>query len=418
MAIYAPVYKPRGPTPGSGAYETKKRKRGQQDSAVQHDSPDSPEPASPLRDLSSHPVNSTDPYFVAGLSRQDNLPLFPFPHAPVKTSSAPKVPLEDELAALNPPLLSVALRKDDGNASLKQRHLDNLTAILHQCMLRGDWRRASRVWGLLVRTEVNGRGVDLRQHGRWGIGAEILMRRSETLDPPPELEITSLEDLTLDDEDTADPLAPEGTVSGIESDEGFALARSYYERLILQYPHTPRTQRTINAAVFYPALFNVWVYEVQARHKRIRAQASKRQSRGSVGVEGDVTASIDENTIASTEAELTDALSLAHRMDEVLANPPYDSSIPLLQLRGMIGLWLVDLHDDAAKVGRRLSSERDEGDLDGRHEARLDSDRHFASARKERERGVALLRKVKNAGGRGKEVQRVLSGLGEVDGKS
>ncbi|OQO05422.1 hypothetical protein B0A48_09190 [Cryoendolithus antarcticus] len=414
MAIYAPVYKPRGPTPGSLAHETKKRKRGQPDSPFQDDPSESPEPASPLRDLSSHPVDSTDPYFVAGLSRQDKLPLFPFPHAPLKTPSAPKVPLEDELAALNPPLLSVALRKDNGNASLKQRHLDNLTAILHQCMLRGDWQRASRVWGLLLRTEVNGRGVDLRQHGRWGIGAEILMRRSEVREPPPELDIPSLEDLTLDDQDAADLTAHKGTPSGLENYHGFALARSYYERLILQYPHTPRTQRTINATVFYPALFNVWIYEVQARHKRNRVQSSKRRSLDSVHAEGDNEPSTDGDTGVSTEAELNDALALAHRMDEVLANPPYDSSTPLLQLRGMIGLWLMDLHDDVAKALRRLSIERDEGDLDGRYEARLDYEGHLTAARKERAKGVALLRKVRDVGAGGKEVERVLSGVGEV----
>ncbi|OQO02557.1 hypothetical protein B0A48_12085 [Cryoendolithus antarcticus] len=416
MAVYAPVYKPRGPTPGSLAHEAKKRKRGQRDSPAQHDPSDSPEPASPLRDLSSHPVNSTDPYFVAGLSRQDNLPLFPFPHAPVKTPSAPKIPLVDELAALNPPLLSVAPRKDDGNASLKQRHLDNLTAILHQCMLRGDWQGASRVWGLLVRTEINGRGVDLRQHGRWGIGAEILMQRSKAQEPPPELEITSLEDLTLDDQDAADRAVHKGTASSPERDEGFALARSYYERLILQYPHTPRTQRTINATVFYPALFNVWIYEVQGRHGRNRVQTSKRRSLDSVDAEREIGTSVGSDTATSTQTELNDALAIAHRMDEVLASPPYDSSIPLLQLRGMIGLWLVDLHDDAAKALRSLSAERDEGDFDGRHEARLDSDRHLAAARKERERGVALLRKVRDAGSGGTELGRVLSGLGEAQG--
>ncbi|KAK6432961.1 hypothetical protein LTR95_010869 [Oleoguttula sp. CCFEE 5521] len=414
MAIYAPVYEPRGPTPGSLAHETKKRKRGQQDSPAQHDPSDSPKPASPLRDLSSHPVNSTDPYFVAGLPRQDNPPLFPFPHAPVKTPSAPKDPLEAELAALNPPLLSVAPRKEDGNASLKQRHLDNLTAILHQCMLRGDWQRASRVWGLLVRTEINGRGVDLRQHGRCGIGAEILMRRSKAQEPPPAPEITSLEDLTLDDQDATDFAARKGTPPGSENDVGFALARSYYERLILQYPHTPRTQRTINATVFYPTLFNVWIYEISGRHKRKRDQTAKRRSLDSVHAAGDDDTSTDSDTSVSMEAELSDVLVLAHRMDEVLANPPYDSSTPLLQLRGMIGLWLVDLHDDVAKALRRLSIERDEGDLDGRYEARLDSDRHIAAARKERARGVALLGKVRDAGGGGKEVGRVLSGLGEA----
>nr|OQO27820.1 hypothetical protein B0A51_04655 [Rachicladosporium sp. CCFEE 5018] len=414
MAIYAPVYKPRGPTPGSLAHETKKRKRGQPDSPFQDDPSDSPEPASPLRDLSSHPVDRTDPYFVAELLRQDNLPLFPFPHAPVKTPSAPTFPLEDELAALNPPLLSVVPRKYDGNASLKQRHLDNLTAILHQCILRDDWQRASRVWGLLVRTEINGRGVDLRQHGRWGIGAEILMRRLQAQDPPLEPEITLLEDLTLDDHHAIDLAVHKGTPPSPNNDEGFALARSYYERLVLQYPHTPRTQRTINATVFYPALFNSWIYEVQTRHKRNQVQWSKRRSLDSVHAEGDDEPSTDSDTGVPMEAELNDALALAHRMDEVLANPLYDSSTPLLQLRGMIGLWLVDLHDDVAKALRRLSIERDEGHLDGRYEARLDSDRHLTAARKERARGVALLRKVRDAGAGGKEVERVLSGVGEV----
>ena len=119
----------------------------------------------------------------------------------------------------------------------------------------------------------------------------------------------------------------------------------------MQYPYTQYTRHTINAQIFYPALLNVWVYEVQDRSRRLRKSRPQQ----------------DESTVSSSQAsdngseptsrkhtretrrqELEEALPIAQRMDELMVSPPYDSSVELLRLRGMVGLWIADLHASTA----------------------------------------------------------------------
>ncbi|KYG45666.1 hypothetical protein M433DRAFT_42802, partial [Acidomyces richmondensis BFW] len=229
-------------------------------------------------------------YHVAGYPRQAELPPAPFPHASINPRTrADKETVEEELAALNPPLYAPRRALDDSSTSLKRQHVENLTTILHTCMLKGDWQRATRAWGLLLRTEVAGRGMDVRRHGRWGIGAELLMRNS------------------------------------INVQDGFKLAREYYERLILQYPHTPHSQET-SSLVFYPALFNIWIYEVQNRYRVLS--------------ENDVD---HMSELILRRQELEDALPISQRMDDLIRSPPYDTNVELLKLRAMVALWVSDL---------------------------------------------------------------------------
>ena len=61
--------------------------------------------------------------------------------------------------------------------SLRSRHLSTLTAILHRCLLEGDIPRAFRAWAMLLRVEVNGAPISLRNSTYWGIGAELLILR-------------------------------------------------------------------------------------------------------------------------------------------------------------------------------------------------------------------------------------------------
>jgi hypothetical protein len=41
--------------------------------------------------------------------------------------------------------------------------------------------------------------------------------------------------------------------------------------------------------------------------------------------------------------ELAQAREIANRMDQLIISPPFDKHAELLQLRGMVGLWLGDL---------------------------------------------------------------------------
>lgn len=407
MSTFAPVYRP---TKGQQAFltleqkrEAKKRKRDEESDESSAEQSSDSDDAKPYSVVASAPsVKKTDPYHVAGVSREHPLPRYPFPHAPVKSSDVPRRSSQEELAAVNPPLYVPKAEVDNQSTSLKRKHLDNITVILHRCMLKGDWERASRAWGLLARTEVGGLGIDVRQHGRWGIGAEILMRREKRKVP---------------EKSTADRRESEGDMSSLHNvaddtaivqpahqlaDEGFKLAREYYERLVLQYPHTPHAQHTVNAKVFYPALFNIWVYEVQARYQRLRDEAvqARRSSLHSVSSEHD-----DEHTSPSRTAtsrdlasrEIADATPIAERLDELLLSPPYDISEPLLRLRGMIGLWLSDLYKSLTNVGSKRSDGYSSSPIrDYRNEYvdRVTTAQNRQKASAERRRAKELLAKI------------------------
>ncbi|KAK3634681.1 hypothetical protein LTR56_015108 [Elasticomyces elasticus] len=368
MSIFDPVYRP---NKGQGFLARKQatdRKRKREE--LEEDSNDDggvvdlkSTSATPRQSGSAfnHPVNRTDPYHVAGYSRQDDLPPPPFPHAAVR-SREPYLKIEEELAALNPPI-RLSTRENAKPTSLQRRHVDNLTTLLHTCILRGDWERASRAWSLLLRTEIYGGSMDLRQQGRWGIGGELLMRRKPA-----------------SDHGKADS---EEAVSSF-SDDGFKAAREYYERLILQYPHTSRTQHNVNALAFYPALLNVWIFEVQDRAKRRQKEAEAAPRTFSSVPQRSDDASPDA---ALRKQELDEALPIAQRMDELLVSPPYDSSATLLQILGMVGLWLADL--------RGGSGSKEDEDTDHSTD---DAEGGRGPGQWEREMAMTFFRRAKGAG--------------------
>lgn len=128
-----------------------------------------------------------------------------------------------------------------------------MTATLHKCLLAGDYRRAGRAWGLLLRSEVNGHSLEIRNQGRWGIGAEILNHRDSSLleHSPRGNEVA----VHIDD-----------GVAGIKhmfSREKFQRAQDYYERLILQYPYRKTFAESTNSLDFYPAMFSLWIFSEQ-----------------------------------------------------------------------------------------------------------------------------------------------------------
>ncbi|KAK0308986.1 hypothetical protein LTR01_004867 [Friedmanniomyces endolithicus] len=378
MSIFDPVYRqPRGQHSFLARQQQASRKRKRTDRQLDiSDDEDSdmktrsssPPEATPRTASTAfhHPVNRTDPHHVAGHSRQVPLLPSPFPHAPLKIRED-SLSVAEELAALKPPLYVSKATSDDHISSLKRRHVDNLTTLLHTCMLRGDWKRALRAWGLLLRTE----------QGRWGIGAELLMRRYA-------------EPSVLPASDNPD----ENVVSSF-SDTGFKASREYYERLILQYPHTPRTQHNVNASTFYPAFFNIWIYEVHDRARRRRQGTEVAKAADIESSENTIEMSTAGwKTVADRKQELAEALLIADRMDELLVSPPYDSSAVLLYLRGMVGLWLADLHAG-------LSSASGTDDEDSEHSSISSSDekkREREQAHKVRGAALMYLKRAKAAG--------------------
>ena len=259
--------------------------------------------------------------------------------------------VEQELATLSPALFapwthpredrSVELNASHHaiQPSLRQHHLSVLTTVLHRCLLDGDDERAERAWALTLRTILEGKPPDVRSHGQWGIGAEILFRRStSSFDPEREEdEDREHERSTVDQTRSTMNFGP----------EAFARVKEYYERLILQYPYHRQSavHRKATALDFYPAMFAWWIYSTRSRENQRRPmRTGSDDDRGSepAGSESGVGHARVE-TDDHDDKERSQADAIAARMDEIMLSPPYSDSVDLWHLRGMVGLWIADL---------------------------------------------------------------------------
>ncbi|KAJ9629861.1 hypothetical protein H2203_002243 [Taxawa tesnikishii (nom. ined.)] len=307
--------------------------------------------------------------------------------------------VQRELAEIKPPLYVPSPAPEDENqsTSLRRDHLDVLTTIMHTALLRGDYVRAGRAWGLILRTDFGGRGIDVRAHGRWGIGAEILLRRDSS-------HAHRLRDAEGSEAEEESGDADVGIKGKDEiSSEGFALAKEYYERLILQYPYQKTYPHAINALTFYPAMFGLEIYEAQQRSQRAVGRmetSSVADQDNSYNDAADDSEGREEQTAAVKKLELDAALSLAGRMDELLISPPFDKYVPLLQLRGMVALWIADLYEDTIPRTRQRGS-ADESEEEEQEDPFTRNQRlqNTVNARSAREKATGYFRKVKDGGG-------------------
>jgi hypothetical protein len=200
---------------------------------------------------------------------------------------------------------------------------------MHRCLLEGDFLRAGKAWGLILRTQISGTPIDPRNHGRWGIGAELLLHRQTG-------------DIEQNKQSFIDETSP-------YTEEGFELAREYYERLIVQHPNRKHVPRAIDEVTFY---------EVCERCKRARrrfeAEHGASTSSNHLADESMTSddARVDASVLAATE--LLHAKEISDRLDQLIVSPPFDKHADLLQLRGMVGLWLADL---VLRGGKRHSTD-------------------------------------------------------------
>ncbi|KAF1913332.1 hypothetical protein BDU57DRAFT_409696, partial [Ampelomyces quisqualis] len=290
----------------------RKRRRGDH----HHDSP-SPGPEPPA---ASRAWPETAQLRVAGLLSGDTPepPPAPFPHAPARVAKEPCGPgkLQEEIAHPPSRLYAVSalsardsLSRHGEATSLRKTHLNVLSTLMHRCLLEGDYERAGRAWGMLLRTHVaGGHPVDPRNHGRWGIGAEILLRR----------------------EHNDQSVSPE-----LFSQQGFALAREYFDRLIVQHPNRKPTPNAVDERTFYPAMFSLWILETCEKKDSImhhdRDAPGMRAREDAIQIE-----------------ELARATEIAERLDQLISSPPFDKQASLLHLRGHVSLWVSALLLDKA----------------------------------------------------------------------
>ncbi|KAL8825564.1 MAG: hypothetical protein Q9191_004334 [Dirinaria sp. TL-2023a] len=218
---------------------------------------------------------------------------------------------------------------------LRKQHVAVIVAILHKSLLSGDYVRAGRAWGMLLRAKAQGRSMDVRNHDQWGIGAEILLLR-ETQLKRKRTEAEATEEYEKYHSAIPHNIGAHQQPSTLFSREGFIKAKDYYERLILQYPYRKTMPNAPNSMQFYPAMFGLWIYAVQENHRCV-LNALKQGDDGR-GVDHE---SIDSRRISVIT--LQSASEIASRLDELLVSPPYSDQANLWRLRGMVALWTTDL---------------------------------------------------------------------------
>ena len=255
--------------------------------------------------------------------------------------SRPKQGIADELATLRPPLLFAKGPAGttgidvSGNSGIRERHLAAVTAILHRSLLEGEYVRAGRAWGMLLRAESSGHTMDLRTNDRWGIGAEILLRQPRGIG------------------------RTDRATSRWFSSDGLEKARAYYERLVLQYPYRKVAPNATGPLDFYTAMFSLWIYSVNEQHLLEltnigkTAQDVHRSDRSKNDEsEGSSTSSSSSPYMQLRESQrrgqirqktLDRAQEIAARLEELLVSPPYIDHSRFWKLRGMVALWIGDL---------------------------------------------------------------------------
>ena len=362
------------------------------------------ETTDPASGPEGNPILSPDEvhqYRVAGLSRDQERPGGHFPHAPAIREEHPRrttdATLGKELSSLTPPIYPPRSVAQHGN--LRFQHLAVLTTILHRCLLERDFVRAGRAWGLILREEFGGHPVDVRHGGRWGIGAEILLRRDLQLarrSHRPEAETP----------EAAPGVRPWWTRKGFED------AKNYYERLILQYPYRKSAPEAVSALDFYPAMVGLWIYVVQQESQAAR-DARERPDEES---EDDAREAEDPEEAQGRFApaaeirskELEEAQQIAARLDELLVAPPYADDPEMLRLRAMVSRWVGDLFVLSRSPGEDpeewMSIDDPRESIIARQEKKIVREKREA----EREKSRVLLEKAKR---RSKGVAQTLESL-------
>lgn len=291
---------------------------------------------SPLHDTInplSHNETTIKQLHVAGLTENDLLPstyIPGFPHRPIRSSHLP----QDEDVSTSP-----TKHKEEHRRSLatqrsrdaQEQHLGVLVALILRSLDQDDIPRAKRAFGLVWRTQVRGKPVDLRRQSLWTLGAEILMREGEG---------------EGEKKTTTTPGKRWGATGNMPQ------LRAYLECLIRQYPYNRLHPTSISDLDFYPVLFGCEVYDVWVEHKlaleRLDTDAETWSDDNNIRFDPDDPLSTRERHLRDEKVRLrTQALAmmrgLAARMDTLMENAPYNRSVEMLRLRGMVALYVGDL---------------------------------------------------------------------------
>ena len=303
-----------------------------------------------------------------------------FPHrSQTSFRSKTKEETAHELTKLKPALSSARGSGYDiqtnlaGTPGLRQRHLAAMTTTLHRCLLEGDYIRAGRAWGLLLRTEHNGHIMDLRTNNRWGVGAEILLRRDmELARKRKDGRVSDFHEFAKSDR----------ARSCWFSVDGFEKAKNYYERLVLQYPYRKIAPNATGPLDFYRAMFGLWIYSVNEQYSTelgsLRNHTDRNLHNNSI-VEDETESESKSGAPSASDmgtelrysqerdrirkSTLERAQEISSRLTELLISPPYTNSDVFKSLREMVDLWIKDLsaNDTSPAVPSENRSDSGEG---------------------------------------------------------
>jgi len=409
-------------------------------------------------------------YQLAGLELDQDLPdVKGFPHKALPQSFAPRAKEGEGRGRRDGGGADIdendnkAEEEEEDNAErmsrgpfLRNQHLSVLTTILHRCLGEGDIQRASRAWAMLLRTQISGRGIDIRSNGYWQIGAALLMRS-----------LDKKKKYSYDDEasDDAEPVQEEEEDSGVErrwgSREGLELAKSYYERLILEYPYNRQFQRSVSALDFWPAMVGCEIYGVQIEQKEGLRKIEKQEEKDDED-DGSGDESLDSDEVEEEDSEedmftinqrrkekvrrrraekrwterdtvrqsaLAASGKIAAKLDEIMTTPPYSDSHNMLRLRGMLALYIGDLSVPAMPLEQdeydnEASPWRSQrlGELDKSTERRFmyrqrvaEHERGQTVRKAERERAAKLFDRIIRDGGEDEEIRDFSLGMNSLE---
>lgn len=232
------------------------------------------------------------------------------------------------------------------NQGFRGHHAVALTTVLHRCLLHGDYLRAGRTWGILLRMRIVTGSLNLRDHDYWGLGAEILYHQHSQVNP----NIARQE---------GEPLV-DGNDSSEDSSlkpfywfnpEGFKEARDYFERLILQYPYQKRDTSLISALDVYPAMFGLWIYSVQQQHGlklQYRREPDPKIKEGSskLSQSAEKTSALglemkeDPQSAEAHTVYVARAREIQNQLDVLLLSPPFSDNARLCNLQSMVNQWV------------------------------------------------------------------------------
>ncbi|EQB43955.1 hypothetical protein CGLO_17344 [Colletotrichum gloeosporioides Cg-14] len=254
-------------------------------------------------------------------------------------------------------------KKDEKRAkySSEKSHFRPLIRAIYAFLDKGDVVNAKRAFGILVRSSVHGRPVDIRRNNYWALGAEILMREGGVAAP---------------DEGKEAEAYPAGNIPRV---------REYFQDLIQQYPYNFKWRRAVSAIDFWPALLSYEVYQVHTQHgaslRRLEKEAEDREDdswqESSLGDSQDEMMMDDpeyKDGISRWQADsrgrrlrqardqirlrtLDGLREIAGRMDDLLEDRPYSTNPEILRLRGMVSLHIGDLLIPARVEDQGLMSE-------------------------------------------------------------